>query len=61
MGDIKKGDEVQLKSGGPIMTVQGIGDYSPSGPDDGALCIWFDKSTPMEKIFSLATLRKYSD
>lgn len=61
MSNIKKGDEVQLKSGGPIMTVQDIDDYSPTGPEDGALCVWFDKNNPMEKVFSLSTLRKYSD
>ncbi|WP_273427916.1 DUF2158 domain-containing protein [Marinobacter sp.] len=61
MSHIQKGDEVQLKSGGPIMTVRIIDDYSPHGPEDGALCIWFDKNSPMERVFSLATPKKYKD
>ena len=43
MSEIKKGDRVVLKSGGALMTIQGIGDYSMSnGIEDGALCVWFD-------------------
>jgi len=48
MSDIKKGDQVQLKSGGPIMTVQEIGDYSMSdGIENGAKCVWFDGNKPL--------------
>ena len=37
MSEIKKGDRVQLKSGGPVMTVQSVGDYSMgSSVEDGA-------------------------
>ena len=43
MSEIKKGDRVVLKSGKPLMTVQGVGDYSMSSSiEDGALCVWFD-------------------
>lgn len=43
MSEIKKGYRVVLKSGGPLMTVRGVGDYSmSSGIEDGALCVWFD-------------------
>jgi uncharacterized protein YodC (DUF2158 family) len=59
MSEIKKGDRVILKSGGPVMTVQNIGDYSESaGIKDGALCAWFDEKTPKEKVFDLAALQK---
>jgi uncharacterized protein YodC (DUF2158 family) len=61
MSDIKKGDQVQIKSGGPIMTVQDIDDYSPTGPEDGASCVWFDGNNPMEKVFSVNVLQKYED
>jgi uncharacterized protein YodC (DUF2158 family) len=43
ISEIKKGDRVVLNSGRPLMTVQGVGDYSMgSGIEDGALCVWFD-------------------
>jgi len=58
---IKVGDEVQLKSGGPVMTVQQMGDYTPEGPEDGVLCVWFDGSNPMERVFAQATLNKFTD
>jgi uncharacterized protein YodC (DUF2158 family) len=54
--DIKKGDTVRLKSGGPIMTVKDIGNYGHSDTDDGVLCVWFDGKNPTEKVFDLATL-----
>jgi len=51
MSEIKKGDRVVLKSGGPLMTVQGVGDYSmSSGIEDGALCVWFDGNNPKPAI-----------
>ena len=60
MSEIKKGDRVVLKSGGPLMTVQDIGDYlMSSGIEDGALCVWFDGNKPQEKVFDRATLEIY--
>lgn len=35
------GDVVRLKSGGPRMTIQDIGDPSASGPKRGVTCTWF--------------------
>jgi uncharacterized protein YodC (DUF2158 family) len=62
MSDIKKGDKVILKSGGPLMTIQIIGDYSMNhGIDKGALCVWFDGSKPMEKVFDTDTLEIYNE
>ncbi|MGH1438855.1 MAG: YodC family protein [Cellvibrionaceae bacterium] len=61
MSQIKKGDTVMLKSGGPIMTVQSIGDYSMSGIENGVLCVWFDSNTPMEKVFDIDGLEIYRD
>jgi uncharacterized protein YodC (DUF2158 family) len=61
MADIKKGDEVQLKSGGPIMTVSDLGDWAPTGPENGAMCVWFDdKKNACEKVFDIAVLRKHA-
>lgn len=60
MNEIKVGDKVILKSGGPIMTVQEIGDYTMTGgPEEGALCVWFDGKKPMDKIFAIKALEDY--
>lgn len=57
MRAIQKGNTVRLKSGGPLMTVQEVGDYSiGAGITNGALCVWFDENKTMEKVFDLATL-----
>lgn len=62
MNEIKKGDRVILKSGGPLMTVQSLGDYSMSvGIEDGALCVWFDGNKPMQKVFDIQALEIYKD
>lgn len=62
MNEIKKGELVQLKSGGPVMTVQNVGDYSETdGIDDGARCVWFAGNTPYEKVFDRATLEIYDE
>ena len=58
MSDIKKGDVVKLKSGGPVMTVQDIDDYSMKGTKEDALCLWFDGNDRKEKVFDLCTLIK---
>lgn len=51
-------DVVQLKSGGPIMTIDGIGKYGPGADHDRAKCVWFDGKKRMEDIFELTTLKK---
>jgi len=52
MANFQIGDTVRLKSGGPLMTIQSIGDFSLSGgPNLGLLCIWFDGSQRFEKVF----------
>jgi uncharacterized protein YodC (DUF2158 family) len=53
-----KGDKVRLKSGGPVMVIQNLGDYSPHTAD-GAQCVWFDdKKVPQSKVFDTAVLEK---
>jgi uncharacterized protein YodC (DUF2158 family) len=55
MAEIKEGDQVQVKSGGPVMTVQEITDGGKF-----ALCVWFDeKNHPQRLKFTLNTLEKY--
>ena len=57
MSDIKKGDQVQLKSGGPIMTVEALGNYEmEAGIENGAKCVWFQKETPQARVFDVKSL-----
>lgn len=65
MAEFSKGDVVQLKSGGPLMTVSDVGNYSGmgTGPEDGVKCVWFDTVKGVQKnqdhVFDAAVLKKY--
>jgi uncharacterized protein YodC (DUF2158 family) len=63
MMQLQKGDKVQLKSGGQVMTLSNLGDYE--GTDrikDGALCVWFDKEGKVrEKVFDVSVLEAVLD
>ena len=50
MVNFKSGDVVQLKSGGPVMTV-----YS-EGRDDVLICVWFDGTERKQGGFKPAML-----
>jgi uncharacterized protein YodC (DUF2158 family) len=52
---LKPGDVVQLKSGGPKMTIDSIG-YGTGG--DKAKCIWFDNNDRKDALFKLDSLVK---
>lgn len=57
MPQFKKGDVVQLKSGGPCMTIQDIDDYSQDESGElSASCVWFDGGKPVDRVFPLDTL-----
>jgi len=60
--EFKLGDLVQLKSGGPMMTVDYIGPHMAGGSRDEALCSWFEetkgKRERKKDWFELVTLRK---
>ena len=56
MVDLKKGDTVRLKSGGPLMTITDFGNYGPAGPEDGVKCVWFEKNKREEAEFDRAVL-----
>lgn len=60
MADFKKGDTVQLKSGGPIMTIDHMVDYANSsgGTERGAKCMWFADFECKEKVFNVAALEQ---
>jgi uncharacterized protein YodC (DUF2158 family) len=47
--EFKPGDIVRLKSGGPAMTVESMG-------DDGINCVWFDGKRRQAKRFVPQTL-----
>jgi uncharacterized protein YodC (DUF2158 family) len=61
MNAVKKGDLVELKSGGPIMTVLYTDDYTmAAGIKNGdAYCVWFDGKTPKWQVFDLGELKKH--
>ncbi|MCE5182046.1 MAG: YodC family protein [Betaproteobacteria bacterium] len=57
MSNFEIGDTVRLKSGGPLMTVHNIGDYTQSaGLNPGLLCVWFDNSKRVEQVFHPKTV-----
>lgn len=49
MSDFKIGDTVQLKSGGPVMTVSNIG--KDMGDTPTVWVDWFEKSEPKRATF----------
>lgn len=58
MSELKKGDLVSLKSGGPIMTIKNIGKYDYHDYNS-ALCVYFNETKVfIEKVFELETLIK---
>ncbi len=58
MEEFKAGEVVQLKSGGPPMTIKEIGHF---GVDYGALCQWFDGKGVKTELFSLPSIEKLAD
>lgn len=57
----KKGDVVMLRSGGPAMTVQNVGDYSPHKSEDGVECVWFNEKRQLcNEVFDAAVLESAS-
>jgi uncharacterized protein YodC (DUF2158 family) len=60
--DFKPGDVVQLKSGGPIMTVEQVGKHHLTH-EAAVWCTWFQKIGNREELkkeqFSPVTLDKY--
>lgn len=53
MENLSIGDAVQLKSGGPIMTVESI-------DQEGVNCVWFvdETSALLQRYFTLETVKK---
>lgn len=57
MSDIQKGDVVRLKSGGPTMTVTGVGEDMYGVVT--VWCSWFDKSDAKEGTFPIEAVEKH--
>ena len=56
MSDIQVGDVVRLKSGGPKMTIHELGNYGPVSSENGAKCVWFEGTRPVQQVFDVAVL-----
>lgn len=57
--ELKIGDTVRLKSGGPVMTIEDIG--TPQYSDaPTAWCVWFEKTDVKKGSFPMAALDKYT-
>jgi uncharacterized protein YodC (DUF2158 family) len=54
--EIKVGDTVELKSGGPVMTVSSIGAIVEGGKVY-AYCDWFEGSKNMQASFPLTSVK----
>jgi uncharacterized protein YodC (DUF2158 family) len=57
MDEIKPGDVVVLKSGGPKMTVEKIGKNAQGIPT--AWCVWFEGSTPQKGAFPIQAIDRW--
>lgn len=55
-GDIKVGDVVMLKSGGPKMTVSAVG--KGVGDEPRAWCDWFEGTKPQSSSFPATSLKQ---
>lgn len=62
MADLNAGDQVQLKSGGPWMTIAHLAAGVGADKSQGAWCDWFEKSKgqqePKKGWFPLTSLNK---
>jgi uncharacterized protein YodC (DUF2158 family) len=60
--DFAPGDVVQLKSGGPTMTVEKLG-KDPKTQEEAVYCTWFDKVGSRQELnrewFSPVLIQKY--
>jgi uncharacterized protein YodC (DUF2158 family) len=50
--DLKPGDVVELKSGGPDMTIETV------GHDGRVACVWFDGNQEKRALFQSTSLKK---
>lgn len=60
MDQIKAGDVVVLKSGGPKMTVSKIG-IAGGSDTTSAWCDWFEGTKPQKGVFPLTSLQVFEE
>lgn len=58
MADLKVGDVVRLKSGGPKMTIDQIDVFMSGSKRQQARCVWFDGAKQTTHVFELEVLEK---
>lgn len=60
--EFKPGDLVQLKSGGPVMTVESVGKHNVT-QEETVFCVWNETVGKRQEVrrehFSPVTLKKY--
>lgn len=57
--EFKIGDVVMLKSGGPKMTIQNIGEFIGISHKEGLSCIWFEGSKKIADLFHPDSVELY--
>jgi uncharacterized protein YodC (DUF2158 family) len=57
--EFKTGDVVELKSGGPEMTIESLDDFGAGRLR--ARCVWFEKNKRNAALFELPTLKKVTE
>ena len=55
--EFQPGDVVELKSGGPMMTVDEYGTFG-MGTNKGFMCIWFEGTKRKGEVFAPHLLKK---
>ncbi len=62
--EFEKGDVVHLKSGGPTMTVENVGERAMTG-EETVWCVWFEqvrgRQVAQRETFSPVALKKAQD
>jgi len=61
MVEVKVGDVVQLKSGGPLMTVEDAGTLGFTDGKQRALCVWFADDKRQQQAWLTATLKLHEE
>jgi uncharacterized protein YodC (DUF2158 family) len=61
MPEFQIGDVVQLKSGGPKMTIHGPGNRNVGEHETHYLCTWFKEDEPQFQAFRKDALMKFED
>jgi uncharacterized protein YodC (DUF2158 family) len=61
MAEVKVGDVVQLKSGGPLMTVEDDGACGFTDGKQRTLCVWFADDKRQQQAWLTSTLKHHEE